>query len=93
MLIQIFSKDLTELEIGLKMVYNFFRSDIEFFQYSETDSGEDDYKILPLFSISEVLEEVKNNINWARDNLAIYYNSGQKIYVKVFKNAKFNFKK
>ena len=89
MLVQVFCKDKTDVETAVRMIYNHFRNDIEFIQVDYVRKiSEGPYFAEPFETVQEAIDRMAEKANIDTDNVAVYYNSGQKIFVRIFEMVK-----
>jgi len=91
MLIQVFAHKKEEVESVLKMIYSHFKSEIEYFEVDEMKNAREGfYRMEGRDSIEDVMADLNLNMNDDTDNVGVYFNQGKKLFIRLFKNAKFD---
>lgn len=86
MLIQAFCHQSEQVARSSKMIWNEFRTELDFVELSYMRNiKEGYYNITPYESLDTALANLDMN---PEDNVGVYYNEGRKIYIRVFRNAK-----
>ena len=90
MLIQAFAHTKKETIRAVNILYNSLKTEVMFFEFSvsEYTSPSDYCYLAPKESVGEVEDALDAHCDDSLDNIGVYYNDGQKIFIRVFKNAK-----
>lgn len=91
MLIQCLCQNKSNVVSSVKMLMNHFQHHIKFLEVSLMTNINEDFQHVAAFeTMDAAFEEVDNSLDVAYDNIGVYYNDGEKIYIRIYKNAKVN---
>lgn len=89
MLIQCLCQNKPNVISSVKMLTNHFRQHVKFLEVSVMNNINEDFNHVAAFeTVDGALEEVDNYLDMVYDNIGVYYNDGEKIYIRIYKNAK-----
>lgn len=89
MFIQMFCYSKQETEIAVNIL-NLHIQDKKFRLELMQNIKSDFFNAKETTDLSEVNDYINNNLNEELDNVGVYYNSGDYIYIRIFKEAKVN---
>lgn len=89
MLIQCLCQNKSNVVSSVNMLINHFQQQIKFLEVSVMNNINEDFNHVAAFETATgALEEVDNYLDMVYDNIGVYYNDGEKIYIRIYKNAK-----
>lgn len=89
MYVQIACKTMPDAEKAVIMVYNGIKDEIDFIQVDYVRiATEGPYHAEPFTSLNEALDRLHEKVDIETDNIGVYFNSGKKLFVRVFEKAK-----
>lgn len=89
MLIQCLCQNKSDALSSVTMLISHFQQRIKFLEVSVMTNINEDFSHVAAFETKAgAFEEVDNYLNMEYDNIGVYYNDGEKIYIRIYKNAK-----
>jgi hypothetical protein len=92
MLIQCFAQNRDNVASAINMIHFFNLAKIKQFRIELWKDVRDGFYDMHIhFTMTEALREIDQQSNYNYDNVGVYYNDGEAIFIKIYKNAKHDF--
>jgi hypothetical protein len=92
MLIQCFAQTQADVTSAMSMIHYFHSAKVKQFRIELwKDIREGFYDYYTHFIYDDARKEIDQQADYSFDNVGVYYNDGETIFVKIYKNAKSDF--